>query len=283
VQPLGPREFIGESIMPLRIILAGATGWVGRALVEAIAKAEDLELAGAVSRSAAGRDAGEPAGIEPLGVTVSATLDEALRQPADVVIDYTNPQVVKGHALAALAAGRHVVIGTSGLSAEDYAEIDSRAREAKCGVLAAGNFSITATLLRRFAVEAARYVPDVEIIDYASPAKADTPSGTARELAELLGGTRQPATSKPVAELTGVRETRGGAIGAPRAVQVHSLRMPSFVLSCEVVLGADNERLTIRHDAGASAAPYVAGTLLATRRVGGLVGLTRGLDMVMGS
>jgi 4-hydroxy-tetrahydrodipicolinate reductase len=166
-----------------RIVIAGATGWVGRALVQAVNAAEDLTLAGAVSRSAAGRDAGEAAGIGPIGVAVSPTLEEALSVPSDVVIDYTKPGAVKAHALLALEKGRHVVIGTSGLSAADYEEIDAAARSAGCGVLAAGNFSITATLLRRFALEAARYVPDVEIIDYASPAKADTPSGTGRELA----------------------------------------------------------------------------------------------------
>lgn len=267
--------------MTIRITLAGATGWVGKALVAAIAEADDLELTGAVSRGAAGQDAGEAAGLPRLGVPISATLEEALRQPSDVVIDYTKPGAVKAHALMALAQGRHVVIGTSGLSAEDYAEIDTHANKAKRGVLAAGNFSITATLLRRFALEAARYVADVEIIDYASPKKPDTPSGTARELAELLSEVRQAATSKPVDELTGVRETRGGALGKGEPVQVHSLRMPSFVLSCEAVFGADNERLVIRHDAGSSAAPYVAGTLLAARRVGSFVGLKRGLDAVM--
>ena len=92
---------------------------------------------------------------------------------------------------------------------------------------------------------------------------------------------RKPATSKPVADLSGLRETRGGAIGTPQAVQVHSVRVPSFVLSCEAVFGADNERLVIRHDAGSSAAPYVAGTLLAARRVSGFIGLKRGLDAVM--
>jgi 4-hydroxy-tetrahydrodipicolinate reductase len=267
--------------MSVRLNLAGATGWVGRALVAAIAASEDLVLAGAVSRSATGQDAGEAAGLPYLGVPVSATLEEALKAPSDVVIDYTKPGAVKAHALTALAQGRHVVIGTSGLSAEDYAEIDRHALKVERGVLAAGNFSITATLLRRFALEAARYVPDVEVIDYASAKKPDTPSGTARELAELLSEVRQPATSKPVAELTGVCETRGGSLGAKEPVQVHSLRLPSFVLSCEAVFGADNERLVIRHDAGSSAAPYVAGTLLAARRVRSFIGLKRGLDAVM--
>jgi 4-hydroxy-tetrahydrodipicolinate reductase len=268
---------------PVRITLAGATGWVGRALVAAIAKADDLRLVAAVSRGGAGKDAGAAAGVEPNGVIVSATLAEALATPSDVLVDYTKPNVVGGHALAALAAGRHVVIGTSGLTGEDYAGIDNAARAAGRGVLAAGNFSITATLLRRFALEAARYVPDVEIIDYASAAKPDTPSGTGRELAEAMSAVRLAGTAKPVADLSGARETRGAGLGQPIPVQVHSVRMPSYVLSCEAIFGAPEERLVIRHDAGSSAAPYVAGTLLAARRVSGFTGLRRGLDHVLGS
>ena len=267
--------------MATRIILAGSTGWVGRALVAAVAASPDLALVGAVARGAAGQDAGEAAGGRSLGLKVAGKLADALSVPCDVVIDYTKPDVVKHHALAALAHGCHVVIGTSGLSGDDYAKIDTAAREKGRGVVAAGNFSLTATLMRRFALEAARLVPDVEIIDYASARKADTPSGTARELAEMLGEVRHAATSKPVGELSGVRETRGGAIGQPTPVQVHSLRIPSYVLSCEAVFGADNERLTIRHDAGSSPTPYVAGTLLAARRVGSFVGLRRGLDAVL--
>ena len=267
--------------MTIRITLAGCTGWVGRALVAAIAKSDDLRLVAGVSRGGAGRDIGEAAGIGPLGVAVSGTIEEALAVPSDVLVDYTKPNAVKGHTLAALAAGRHVVVGASGLTADDYAEIDAAAQAAGRGVLAAGNFSITATLMRRFALEAARYVPDVEVIDYASPAKVDTPSGTGRELAEMLGAVRGESSAKPVGELTGVRETRGGGIGSPQPVQVHSIRMPSYLLSCEVLFGADNERLAIRHDAGHSAAPYVAGTLLASRRVASFTGLRRGLDAVM--
>ena len=265
----------------LRVVVAGATGWVGKALVPAILAADDLTLAGGVARSAAGRDIGEAVGLAPVGVRLAATIEEALATPSDVVIDYTKPHAVKPHTLAALGAGRHVVIGTSGLGADDYAEIDAAARAAGRGVIAAGNFSITATLLKRFTLEAAKYVADVEIIDYASAKKPDTPSGTARELAETLAAARRPATSKPVDELSGIPATRGAAVGGATPVQVHSLRLPSFVLSCEAVFGAPDERLVIRHDAGSSAAPYVAGTLLAARKVVGRVGLTRGLDALL--
>ncbi|KFC74004.1 4-hydroxy-tetrahydrodipicolinate reductase [Bosea sp. LC85] len=265
----------------IRITLAGCTGWVGKALVAAIDAASDLELVAGVSRMAAGGDLGEAAGQPANGKPIFATVTEALAVPSDVLIDYTKPDSVKSNVLAAVAAGRHVVVGASGMTGEDYAEIEAAAHKAGVGVLAAGNFSITATLLRRFAREAVKYVPDVEIIDYASAAKPDTPSGTGRELAETLGAERMAGTSKPVAELGGARETRGAAIGAPHPVQVHSLRMPGFVLSCEAVFGLPDERLVIRHDAGTSAAPYVGGTLLAARRVADQVGLRRGLDSLM--
>jgi 4-hydroxy-tetrahydrodipicolinate reductase len=265
-----------------RIVVAGSTGWVGRALIAAIAAAPDLTLAGAVARGTAGKDAGDAAGVAPTSITVAATLKEALREPSDVVIDYTKPNVVKAHALEALSAGRNVVVGTSGLGEQDYAEMDAAARAASKGVIAAGNFSITATLMKRFALIAAEYVPDVEVIDYASAKKPDTPSGTGRELAELLSKQRLAGTAKPVAELGGLRETRGAGIGSGIPVQTHSVRMPGYTLSCEALFGMPDERLLIRHDAGSSAAPYVAGTLLAARRVVGRIGVTRGIDDLIG-
>ena len=264
--------------MTMRVIVAGATGWTGSAVARAVLASEDLVLAGAVARSAAGRDLGEALGGSAVGVTVVATVEEALRAGADVLVDYTAPQAVKANALAAISSGVAVVIGTSGLSAEDYGEIDVAARAKSVGAFAAGNYSITATLMTKFALMAAKYVADVEVIDYASATKPDTPSGTARELAERLSSLRKPATSKPVGELGGIRETRGGTVGA---VQVHSLRMPGYVLSCEAQFGAPGERLLIRHDAGSDAAPYVAGTLLAVRRVREQAGLRRGLDLLI--
>jgi 4-hydroxy-tetrahydrodipicolinate reductase len=264
--------------MTLRVIVAGVTGWTGSAVARGVAAASDMELVGAVSRAAAGRDAGELLGGPATGVTVSATLAEALRTPCDVVVDYTKPHVVKGHALEAIGAGVAFVVGTSGLTARDYEEIDAAARARGVSVFASGNYSITATLMSKFALMAARYVPDVEVIDYAPGSKADTPSGTGRELAERLSAVRAPSTARPVGELTGARETRGATIGA---VQVHSVRMPGFILSCEAVFGMPDERLVIRHDAGSSAAPYVAGTLLAIRRVREKPGLRRGLDQLL--
>ena len=268
----------------IRVVLAGATGWVGRALLPAIVASSDLKLVAAVSRSAAGKDTGEAAGAAATGVKVVATLAEALATPSDVLVDYTKPNVVGAHTLEAIAAGRHVVVGASGLGADDYAKIDAAARAKNVGVLAAGNFSITATLMKKFALEAAKYVPDVEIIDYASAGKPDTPSGTGRELAEAMAAVRGKGTSKSVDQLGGIPATRGAAVGdGPNGgVRVHALRMPSFVLSVEAVFGADNERLIVRHDAGSSAAPYVAGTLLAIHRVAEQPGLRRGLDTLMG-
>lgn len=264
--------------MTVSVTLLGATGWVGKALVAAIAQAPDLRLAAAMARSAAGRDAGAAAGLSALGVPVVATIDEALATPSDVVIDYTAPTAVKGHTLAAVAAGRAVVVGTSGMTGEDYAEIDAAARRQGVGVFAAGNYSITAALMQRFALLAARHVPDVEVIDYASAKKPDVPSGTARELAERLSEVRQEATSRAIDTLIGPQEARGATVGR---TQVHALRLPGFVLSCEVLFGAPDERLSIRHDAGSSAAPYVAGTLLAVRRVREQPGLRRGLDTLL--
>jgi 4-hydroxy-tetrahydrodipicolinate reductase len=146
-------------------------------------------------------------------------------------------------------------------------------------VIAAGNFSITAALLLRFAVEAARHVESWELIDYASATKPDAPSGTARELAERLADVRPSALGVPIEDVLGPREARGASVAG---TQVHSLRLPSFSVSTEAVFAAEGERLAIRHDAGESAAPYVAGTLLAVRAVTGRVGLTRGLDRLLG-
>lgn len=264
--------------MPMRVCLAGATGWAGSALARGIAKAEDIELVAAVSRKHAGRDLGETLGEAGLTCPVFATLEDALAVGCDVFFDYTQPSAAKVHALLALAQGAHVVIGTSGLTDEDYAEISAEAERVQRGVLAVGNFALTVVLLLKFAEMAARYIPQWEIVDYASDAKRDAPSGTTRELAARLARIRPSELTVPLDEMEGPRESRGATVAGS---QVHSLRLPGYTISAEVIFGMPDQRLTIRHDAGSSAEPYVAGALLAIRKVGALVGLRRGLDSVM--
>jgi 4-hydroxy-tetrahydrodipicolinate reductase len=249
----------------IRVCIAGITGWTGKAVAEGVQAAEDLELVAGVARSA------------PDSYTSVAEALDAVR--ADVLVDYTHASAAKANVLSALDRGVNVVIGSSGLSANDYLAIDSTARRRGAGVVAAGNFSITAAVLLRAATEAARYLEAWEIVDFASAGKPDAPSGTARELAERLGEVRDPTIGVPVDEIVGARDARGAQVAGS---QVHSVRLPSFVVSTEIVFAADGERLTIRHDAGETPAPYVAGTLLAIRSVVGSIGLTRGLDRLLG-
>jgi 4-hydroxy-tetrahydrodipicolinate reductase len=254
---------------PLGVCIAGATGWTGRALVAGVLDAPDLALRSAVSRSAAGGDLG--------GVPVHGTVGEAL-DGVDVLVDYTSVEVVKENALAAIEAGVAVFIGTSGLTAADFDDIDAAARASSVGVVASGNFSLTAAMCQAAALLAARHLPQWEVIDYASATKPDVPSGTARELAERLGQVRAPELGHPIEDLHGPQEARGADVDGTR---VHSVRLPGFVVSTEVVFGLPDERLTIRHDAGGTPEPYVAGTLMAVRRAPDLVGLTRGLDTLL--
>lgn len=261
----------------MKISVAGATGWAGSAVARAILDSPDLSLVSAVSRSAAGQDLGTAWGGEVIGVPVMDSVTEAVRH-ADVLVDYTSHEAVRANVLAALECGVAVVVGSSGLSARDYEEIDVAARARGLGVVAAGNFSITAAMAQAASLLVAPYLPYGEVIDYASVTKRDAPSGTARELAERLSEVGRASATVPVAEVHGHPAARGVTIGR---VQVHSLRVPSFTVSTEVVFGLSDERLTIRHDAGSSAAPYVEGTLLAIRALRDRVGLTRGLDTVL--
>ena len=248
----------------IRVCLAGITGWTGAAIADAIRAAEDVELVGGVSRS------------DPDSHSSVAEALDAVR--ADVLVDYTSASAVRDNVFAALDRGVNVVVGSSGLSADDYGSTDSAARERAVGVISAGNFSLTAAVLLRAATDAARHLDAWEIVDFASASKPDAPSGTARELAERLGEVRRPSIGVPVDEIAGAPEARGATIAGS---QVHSVRLPSFVVSTEIVFAAEGERLSIRHDAGETPAPYVAGTLLAIRSVIGRVGLTRGLDRLL--
>jgi len=262
----------------IRVCVAGAAGWAGSALSKGIFEAPDLELVAAVSRGHAGQMLGEAINLKGLTAPVFATVAEALATQPEVFVEYTKPEVAKAHILTALKGGSHVVVGTSGLSDEDYAEIDGVAQEVKRGVLAVGNFALTAVLLQKFSEIAAKYIPHWEIIDYAHSDKKDAPSGTARELASRLSKVRESQLDVPLESVVGPKESRGVRL---QGSQVHSLRLPGYVISVDAIFGMTDQKLILRHESGTSAEPYVNGALLAIRNVSKLVGVKRGLDSVM--
>jgi 4-hydroxy-tetrahydrodipicolinate reductase len=264
--------------MSLKVCIAGVTGWTGKDLSISVSKAKDLNLVGAVSRFNKGKTLREVNGEPCPDLLISGSVTEALTADTDVLVDYTSADVVKSHVMTAIERGVHVVIGTSGLTEEDFVEIERAAIEKKVGVIAAGNFSLTAVLLERFACEAAKHLSHWEIIDYASATKVDAPSGTTRELAHLLSKVRKPETLYAVDKTVGPKESRGAEIEGSR---IHSIRLPSYTIAVEIIFGETDERLTIRHDAGSGVTPYLHGTLLAIRKVKDHIGLTRGLGTIL--
>jgi 4-hydroxy-tetrahydrodipicolinate reductase len=262
----------------IRVCLAGATGWAGSELARAMAAADDLILAAAISRTHAGRTLGDVLNEPRLRCPIHPTTAAALATPCDVFVEYTKPDSAKANIVTALERDAHVVVGTSGLTETDFAEIDTVARRQQRGVLACGNFALTVVLLQKFAEAAAKLIPQWEIIDYAHDDKVDAPSGTARELAARLAKVRHPDLTVPIDRTVGPREARGATVSGS---QVHSVRLPGYVISAEIIFGMPDQKLTIRHDSGSSARPYVDGALLAIRKVSTLVGVHRGLDAVL--
>lgn len=259
--------------------VAGATGWAASELCRGVAGTNDIELVAAISRKNAGKDLNQVLNFDTgKAIPIFATIEEALKVPCDVLMEYTTPDMAKHHIITALQHGVNVVVGTSGLSDETYAEIKMVADEKALGVLAVGNFAMSVVLLNRFAEIAAKFMPYWEIIDYAKDSKIDAPSGSANELVNRLAKVGNSTKTVPIENTKGNRATRGAEMSG---MQVHSVRLPGFIISLEAIFGLPDEKLTIKHEAGGSAKPYVGGALLAIRKVVSFQGLKRGLDSVM--
>jgi 4-hydroxy-tetrahydrodipicolinate reductase len=259
----------------IKICIAGATGKIGRQLVRAICESADLELVGAVSRGGQNRKLGEvlsdcPAKVQDL--LVSGTTAQALETQTDVLIDYTRPEAARVNVKAAILQGVNVVVGTSGLQTDDYANMDALAREHQVGVIAASNFALTLALLQFCAARIAEYIPSWEIIDYAPSDVLMAPLGTTRELAHRLSEHLSPPNEAGVGPTS-----RGENVEGTR---IHSLRLPGYISCVEAIFGLGDEQLVLRHTCNSPAA-YVDGTLLAVRKVSSYVGLVRGLDRIL--
>ena len=262
----------------IKVTIAGATGWAGSALSKGVVGSSDLELVSAVSRKSAGENLSKILNLNNCDIPVFATIAEALKISCDVLVEYTKPEIAKGNIISALNNGVNVVVGTSGLTDEDYEKINSIAKKNNKAVLAVGNFAITAVLLQKFSEMAAKYIPNSEIIDFAGESKIDAPSGTVRELAYRIGQIRESHLDVPLDMVKGPIGIRGARLNE---TQIHSVRLPGYSISVEAIFGLPGEKLSIKHDAGSSPEPYVQGALLAIRKVNTFIGLKRGLDSVM--
>ena len=233
--------------MALKVCVAGATGWTGRAVAEAVLEADDLELRSAVSRSAAGRDLGEAWGWRPQRRPRFPAVSEAL-DGVEILVDYTSHDAVRGNTLAAIERGVSVVIGSSGLSADDFRDIDAAARERRrrrhrrrqllphrCDGSGSGPPGRAASSRTARSSTTPR------------PARRTRPAGPPERLPNVSPRSTQTTLAVPVDQTAGLVEARGATVAG---TQVHSVRLPSFVVSTEVVFALPDERLTIRHDAG---------------------------------
>lgn len=236
----------------MRVVFSGALGRMGRALCPALATADGIELVAEVDKD--------------------DDLEAVVRESgADVVVDFTTPEAAVSNARTILAAAAHGVVGTTGFSPDDLAALDDAARAANRGLLVAPNFSLGMILLQRFADEAVRFFPRVEIVETHHEGKADAPSGTAHSTAERLaarGAVSGPGPDDP---------SRGLDVGG---VRVHSMRLESVQARQEVHFGGTGEALLLRHDA-MDRSCYLPGVLRAVREIGGRVGLVHGLESIL--
>jgi 4-hydroxy-tetrahydrodipicolinate reductase len=243
--------------MTIAVLVNGAKGKMGQEVVRAVQAEGDLRLAGAID--------------------IGDRLEEAIpRTGAQVVVDFTHPSVAVENVEKILRAGARPVVGTTGFDSAAIARLQALAGQLGIGGLIAPNFAIGAVLLMRFAAEASRYMPDVEIIELHHDGKADAPSGTAMKTAEMIAD-RRTTVPPPRKEHESVPGSRGGLY---RGVRIHSVRLPGLVAHQEVLLGGLGQTLSIRHDS-ISRTSFMPGVILAVRKAPELKTLYYGLEKIL--
>jgi len=270
---------------PIPVVVNGAAGKMGREVIKAIAQAPDLQLVGAVDRNPEilGKDIGEIVGCGELEVPVVNDLQSTLvlatqERQQGVMVDFTHPDSVYENVRSAIAYGIRPVVGTTGLSAEQIQDLAAFADKASTGCLIIPNFSIGMVLLQQAAIQASRYFDHVEIIELHHNQKADAPSGTAIQTAQLLaeaGKSFNPALVKETEKIPGAR----GSL-ADEGIRIHSIRLPGLIAHQEVIFGALGQVYTLRHDTSDRSC-YMPGVLLSIRKVTQLKSLVYGLEKIL--
>ncbi len=245
---------------PIRVGVLGARGRMGAEVCRAVDGAADMDLVAQVD--------------------IGDALQDLADVGAEVVVDFTHPDVGMDNLRFCVDNGIRSVVGTSGFGADRLATLTEwLAPHPSLGVLIAPNFALGAVLSMKFAQLAARYYPSAEIIELHHPGKADAPSGTAAHTATLIAASRAEAGLGPAPDAT--TSALDGARGAlVEEVRVHSVRLTGLVAHQEVLFGGDGETLTIRHDS-LDRKSFMPGVLLGIREVQSRDGLTVGLENVL--
>lgn len=262
-------------INKIRVAVVGACGRMGREVVKAVIAEDDMEIVGALDMKNSGADIGPLIGLEPIGVEVERNLGRLLMEKeVDVVVDFTGPETVYKNIKTVLDNRVRAVVGTTGLLTEQLKEISSRAETEGLGVVVAPNFAIGAVLMMKFAAQAAKYLPHVELIELHHDQKLDAPSGTALKTAELIQQNRAAFKQGHVNEYEKIAGARGGDVDGMR---IHSVRLPGLIAHQEVIFGGLGQTLTIRHDS-LTRESFMPGVVLSIRKVMDLKGVVYGLE-----
>ncbi len=244
--------------MSINILVNGAFGRMGQITANAIESHAGFTLVGQTGRE--------------------YDLQKSIKDSnAQIVIDFTHPDSVYKNTMAIIDAGAHPVIGTTGLKPEQVRTLQEKCAELKRGGLIAPNFSLGAVLMMKYAREIAKYMHDVEIVEYHHDNKADSPSGTALRTADMLAETL-PKNKKTTKKII---ENIPGARGASHhGIPIHAVRLPGFLAHEQVIFGAAGETLTLRHDS-IDRACFMPGVYLACEKVMHLDKLIVGLENVL--
>lgn len=248
----------------IKVAVCGALGKMGQEVCQAVTDCPDTELIAKIDIASDG---------------MYHTIEEAHRvEDIDVLIDFTQPKSIYENALYCLNNGIKIVIGTTGLTDEQIAELKRLSEEKNTGCLIAPNFSTGAVLMMMFAQQAAKYFDNAEIIELHHNQKKDAPSGTAIKTALMMSEAKETFKKGNCAETETIEGSRGGTSYSD--IQIHSVRMPGYIASQEVIFGSSGQIFKIRHDS-MDRKCYMDGILLAVKHVAEKNDFTYGLENIL--
>ena len=259
----------------ISVVVHGATGRMGAETVRAVSAADDVALVGATCHTPRGDVLPTPAGEVPLSTDLASMLDATEPQ---VMVEFTHAEACMEAAPLAASRGIHMVLGASGLNADQLQTLDTMSREHGIGVIVAPNFALGAVVLKKLAEQAAEFFDYVDVVEAHHEMKIDAPSGFSLAIARGVRDSRGSDFQRNETTVHHLPETRGGDVGG---VGIHSLRLPGRSAHHEVIFGAAGQTLSIRHDTLGRDC-YMPGVLRCVREVVRRPGLTVGLEAVLG-